>query len=74
MNDRRSDDKRIKEIRDMIKEDVKPDIKKLHDAYFGNGHKGLKTLVGQHAIWIKVLCGATAVIITYIGVGKLLAF
>jgi hypothetical protein len=66
MNNRRKEDPRLDEILEKIT--------KIHDGYFGNGHKGLKVMVAQHWVYIKVLCGACSAIILYIGLGKLLKF
>ena len=66
MNDRRKDDPRL--------EDMHEKIVAIHEGYFGNGKKGLKTIVAQHAVLIKVLCGVCVGLVSYIGAGKLFAF
>ena len=43
--DRRKDDTRLSAIYDMLSDDIKPQLTKIHDAIYGNGDLGLKTKV-----------------------------
>ena len=71
MENRRKDDDRITEIRDLIKDDIKPQLTTIHDTIHGNGNKGLKTIVGEHGVYIKVLCGGVVLIVGWIAKGLL---
>ena len=45
MENRRKEDQRLKQIKDILEEDIKPQLKKLVDTIHGNGNLGLKTEV-----------------------------
>ena len=65
MENRRKEDPRLETMEAMLKD--------LHDAYFGNGNDGMKTTLGKHGVYIKVLCGGVTFIILYIAQGLLLS-
>ena len=63
MKDRRKDDPWRHEVLEKIKD--------IHTCVYGNGSDGIKTTVGKHGVYIKVLCGASSLIIIWIVTGIL---
>ena len=71
MPERRLEDSNITSMKTTL-DFMAPQLQAVHDTIHGNGKDGMKTTMGKHGVYIKVLCVGFLLIIGWIVKGLIL--